>query len=147
MHMTRPILKAAAALGLGLAAAAASAAPGDHFILNWDLDGDGIVTLTELETRRGDVFYSFDADGNDQLDAEEYVFFDEARANDMANEPGHGQGGGMQAADEGMTLAFNDSDGDGAVSRAEFVAKAAEWLVLMDRDASGDITSADFGRR
>lgn len=144
MTLSRPAPKAAATLALVLAAAAAVAAPGDHFILNWDLDGDGTVTLAELETRRGDVFYSFDADGDGRIDATEYVLFDEARANDMANAQGHGPG--LQAAGQGMTRDFNDTDGDGAVSRAEFIARAADWLVMMDRDQSGDITAADFGR-
>ena len=134
------------AAALCLTAGLAAAAPGDHFIMNWDLDGDGSVTRAEIETRRQDVFYAFDNDQNGALDAGEYVFFDQARANDMANEPGHGQGGGMQFADEGMSLAFNDADGDGVVSNDEFIAKAADWLILMDRDGSGDITSADFGR-
>ena len=34
--------------------------PGQHFIEGWDADGDGKVTLAELEPRRADVFYMFD---------------------------------------------------------------------------------------
>ncbi len=133
-------------VGAGLLASAAFAAPGDHFIENWDLDADGAVTLSEVETRRGDVFYTFDADENGVLDAEEYAMFDEARANDMQNEPGHGRSGTMGRAAEGMTLVFNDTDGDGAVTEAEFMAHSKAWLALIDRDGNGAITSADFGR-
>ncbi len=121
--------------------------PGGHFVENWDLDGDGSVTVVEIETRRGDVFYSFDADENGTLGATEYAVFDEARANDMRNEAGHGQGGGMKRAAEGMTLAFNDTDGNGAVSREEFLARSADWLALLDRNGDGSVTSADFGRQ
>ena len=47
--------------------------PGSHFIENWDLDGDGQVTLAEAQERRGDVFYSFDADEDGYIDEEESV--------------------------------------------------------------------------
>lgn len=127
-------------------AAAAQGAPGSHFIENWDLDGDGAVTIAELTQKRGDVFYTFDYDENGLLDAQEYVFFDEARANDMKNQGDQAQGK-MGRVQEGMQMAFNDTDGDGKVSEEEFLAKAAEWLRLIDRDASGDVTSADFGPR
>ena len=127
-------------------AAAAQGAPGSHFIENWDLDGDGAVTIAELTQKRGDVFYTFDYDENGLLDAQEYVFFDEARANDMKNQGEQAQGK-MGRVQEGMQMAFNDTDGDGKVSEEEFLAKAEDWLTLIDRDASGDVTSADFGPR
>lgn len=127
-------------------AAAAQGAPGSHFIENWDLDGDGAVTIAELTQKRGDVFYTFDYDENGLLDAQEYVFFDEARANDMKNQGDQAQGK-MGRVQEGMQMAFNETDGDGKVSEEEFLAKAADWLTLIDRDASGDVTSADFGPR
>lgn len=118
--------------------------PGSHFIESWDVDGDGSVSLSDIETRRDDVFYMFDNDDNGALDAEEYGFFDETRAADMENNAGHGPG--MRRADTGMTLSFNDTDGDGAVTRAEFLAHSADWMALLDRDGDGQVTSADFGR-
>jgi hypothetical protein len=127
-------------------AAAAQGAPGSHFIENWDLDGDGAVTIAELTEKRGDVFYTFDYDENGLLDEEEYFYFDEARANDMKNQGDEAQGK-MGRVQEGMQMAFNDADGDGMVSEEEFLAKAADWLTLIDRDASGDVTTADFGPR
>ena len=125
---------------------AAWSAPGDHFVENWDLDGDGTVILAEIEERRGAVFAAFDADEDERLDAGEYVYFDEARANDMADNADHG-GGRMQRASEGMTLGFNDTDGDGAVSLAEFLDGSAAWLAMIDRNEDGVVTRADFGNR
>jgi len=129
------------------AAGAEGAKPGAHFIQNWDLDADGVVSVEEIITRRGDVFFTFDADENGALDAEEYLPFDAARAQDMADNGGHGQGNGLRRAAEGMTLSFNDTDGNGAVSREEFLAHSADWLALLDRDGDGGVTTADFGRQ
>jgi hypothetical protein len=116
--------------------------PGAHFLENWDQDGNGAVTLAEAEQRRSDVFLSFDANDDGALDAEEYAMFDEARANDMA---GSDAGNGMKRVQEGMTLTFNDIDADGHVSQAEFLARTADWLALIDRNGDGSITAQDFG--
>ncbi|QFS84024.1 EF hand [Roseivivax sp. THAF40] len=139
----------ALAMALTLAVSPAwsqDARPGAHFIENWDIDGDGVVDLGDIETRRGDVFLTFDADDNGALDADEYVYFDAARANDMEQMGAQGAGPAMRRASEGMTLAFNDTDGNGEVSRAEFLARAGDWLAMLDRDGDGRVTSSDFGR-
>jgi len=121
--------------------------PGAFFIETWDLDGDGAVSLAEITTRRGDVFMAFDADENGRLDAQEYVYFDEARANDMQRSGEHGPQNAMRHASEGMTRAFNDTDGDGEVSREEFLAHGPDWFAILDRNGDGGVTSADFGRQ
>lgn len=140
----------AIALAAALLAAPAFAQqgnPGAHFVENWDLDGDGRVTVEEATERRSDVFASFDANEDGFLDAEEYGPFDEARANDMAENGGHGNGQGAMKAADGMKLEVNDTDKDGKVSRDEFLTNAASWIAGMDRDGDGVVTSADFGRK
>lgn len=143
----KPILTSFALLVMAAPVFAENHQPGAHFIENWDIDGDGAVGLDDITARRGDVFHTFDADENGALDAEEYALFDEARANDMANNRGHGQGKGLRRASKGMTLAFNDTDGSGEVSREEFLSRSKDWLSLLDRNADGTVTSADFGRK
>lgn len=118
--------------------------PGAHFIESWDVDGDGAVSLDDIIARRSDVFLSFDANDNGTLDAEEYVYFDEARANDMKHNAG--PGGGLRRAAEGMTRVFNDTNGDGEVSRAEFLTHSSDWMALLDRNQDGHVTTTDFGQ-
>lgn len=124
----------------------AQGTPGSHFIENWDLDESGAVSVEEIIERREMVFNMFDDDQNGMLDAAEYVIFDETRAADMQNNAGsHGRG--ADRMQEGLTLAFNDTDADGAVSLEEFIANSEAWVVKLDRDSDGTITAADFGQR
>ena len=143
--MTRLTALAAFAL-LFPFAAAAQGTPGSHFIENWDLDENGSVSLDEITERRGDVFVMFDQDDNGSLDAAEYALFDETRAADMEINAGdHGKG--RHRIQEGLTLAFNDINADGEVSKEEFIANSAAWVAGVDRDGDGAITAADFGPR
>lgn len=143
--MTRLTVLATLAL-LTPPAVSAQDTPGSHFILNWDLDESGAVSVEEIIERREMVFNMFDNDENGMLDAEEYVLFNETRAADMANNAGgHGNGGGRMQ--EGLTLGFNDTNADGAVSKEEFLERSAAWVAAVDRDGDGVITDADFGPR
>jgi len=146
--MTRPLLRAALlATVLPTVTLAQQGVPGAHFIENWDLDGDGQVTLAEASEKRGEIFYMFDQDESGALDEAEYNLFDETRQADMdANEGGHGNGP-MRAVNQGMMRAFNDADGDGVVTEAEFTARVEDWFNQMDRSGDGVITTDDFGPR
>lgn len=143
----RKALLACALVAVALPALAEDRQPGAHFIESWDVDGNGAVSLEDIATRRGDVFYTFDADENGALDAEEYIAFDAARAQDMDANGGHGNGNGLRRASEGMTLGFNDTDRNGEVSREEFLERSAVWLAMLDRNDDGSVTNADFARQ
>ncbi len=145
----KPVVLTIVALALTASLAVAQQGKrGSHFIENWDQDEDGVVSLAEMTERREDIFAAFDQDDDGFLSADDYVLFDEARANDQANNAGQGsqsggQGGGHNS--KGMTLAFNDVNGDGQVSHDEFMSRTVVWFTQMDRNGNGAIDPADFG--
>lgn len=140
----RDLLALCLALTPVAALAGGDGRPGAHFIENWDLNGDGQVTAAELAEKRGNVFYTFDGDEDGKLTAEEYAFFDDARKADMEGQSEHA-GGRMNTVQAGMEMSFNDVDGDGVVTREEFLGQVDAWLASIDRNNDGVITAADFG--
>lgn len=134
----------ATALVLSAGSAIARDDPGAHFLSVWDLDRDGTVTLAEAQEQRTNVFNTFDENTDGLLDAAEYAVFNAHREKD-AQLNGKGHGGGAQKMHEGMAMAFNDVNADGQVSMDEFLAQAEGWLAMVDRNADGAVTQADFG--
>ena len=128
----------------------AAGTPGAGFFQSWDENQDGMVTLAEITEKRENVFVTFDENGDGVITAEEYVAFDETRAADQANEAqggkGHGNNANRVKPSIGMTLEFNDVDGNSEVSQAEFVGQSGAWFELLDRNGDGAVNSGDFGR-
>jgi hypothetical protein len=141
--------------------------PGQHFLDQWDADSDGSVTPAEVAAKRSEVFAMFDQDEDQTLSAAEWALVDDHMSMEMGQgKDGHGKGMGMghgkgmghgmgmgrgmagpgQAVHEGMTPAFNDANGDGIVTLAEFDAASAKLFPLMDADGDGAVTAADFAR-
>ena len=72
----------------------------------------------------------------------------------MGHGNGHGQGMGMGKGNpepgfmrvhSAMAKEFNDTNGDGTVTRAEFEGATPRWFERMDRSGDNAITSDDFG--
>ncbi|MFT7596366.1 MAG: Ca2+-binding EF-hand superfamily protein [Paracoccaceae bacterium] len=143
----RGIMSVTAALLIATSAYAQQGQPGAHFIENWDMNGDSQVTLAEAQEKRGDLFYMFDSDENGLLNASEYDLFDETRRTDMDTNAGGHKKGAMKGVDKAMMREFNDVNGDGQVSRDEFVSRATDWFTMMDRSGDGVVTTDDFGRK
>lgn len=122
--------------------------PGAHFIEQWDIDGDGQVTLAEAEEKREVIFEMFDQAGDGNLDADDWVgVVEHLAAEEAANGPGLGMGNGPgKFIHEAMTAAFNDTDSNGEVTKEEFVAATKALFPQIDQNGDGAITSADFGK-
>ena len=171
----------ALAAGAGFAQTA-NFIPGEDFMLQWDLDGNGQVTLAEAREQRENIFYMFDQDDDGQFSQEEYAGIDEHKAleREAGKGPGHnlpegmtpgqgqgramGQGKGMGfgkaqgmgqgRAQMGMSefdmpaaeeMRMFDGNGDGTVTKAEFIDSSDLWFQMRDRNGDGALTTADFG--
>jgi hypothetical protein len=137
---------------LALAAGAAPAqtpppVPGERFMVMWDSNADGVVSVEEAQARRAMIFDMFDYEGDGILSPDDYADIDAHMAEDMQNRAQMGAGQGQMAGrmQAGMSVAANDADGDGLVTLDEFLDASPAWLEGMDVNGDGVLTSADFG--
>ena len=117
--MIRMAPMAVLAMMLGLPAQAQDSAA-QKFMSNWDLNGDGAIPLAEARQMRENIFAAFDTDENGRLSPEEYDMFDAARANDMASVSAESRKR-MRRIVGGLARDTTDLDGDGVVTREEFL--------------------------
>lgn len=93
---------------------------------SFDTDGDGKVTLAEIQAKRGAETASVDADGDGKLSAEELVAARLAQAKTRIE-------AGVKAR-----IAAQDADGDGKLSAAEMAAPPAPVKLFEMLDANKD---------
>jgi Ca2+-binding EF-hand superfamily protein len=144
---TLPLLTTMLLLMSGLASAQ-QGNPGAHFIEQWDMDGDGQVTLAEAEEKRGEVFVMFDQAEDGILDAADWAVVAEHMDAELgANGAGGGMGNGPgKLMREAMTAAYNDANGNGEVTADEFTAATKTLFSQIDSNGDGLMTMADFGK-
>ena len=145
----RKALVLAATIAIAASAASAGEQLGAHFMEVWDHDGDGQITLQEASEQRDNLFASFDGNDDGVLTADEYAEFKGAREGDAKEYGGNAQGGpgksGAKLALQGMTMQFNDVDGNGEVSAEEMSGRSGDWLARIDRNDDGVLTVEEFG--
>ncbi|WP_022702687.1 calcium-binding protein [Pseudorhodobacter ferrugineus] len=141
------LLTTAITLTAGLALAQ-QGTPGAYFIEQWDMDGNGEVTLAEAEEKRTEVFVMFDKAEDGVLDATDWAAIAEhlaAETGEKGPAAGMGHGPGKFIHDS-MTQTYNDANSDGTVTLDEFVAATKTVFTQIDRDGDGRMTPADFGK-
>ncbi|MFZ9395398.1 MAG: hypothetical protein ACO25F_04955 [Erythrobacter sp.] len=124
-----------------------------------DINRDGVINQADREARQDERFAKADTDGNGQISREEMKAAQAARADRMRERKGamaqrggeHGGPGGMgdrggkrgKGAHGMMMLRAADTNGDKAVSRAEFEAAAAKRFANADTDNSGSVSAEE----
>lgn len=94
------VIALVAGVGPALAQTNGTAAfvPGEEFMAQWDVNGDGKVTLAEAREHRGDIFSMFDSDDNGSFSEDELKGIDEHKLMELeaGMGPGHNMPEGMQ---------------------------------------------------
>jgi hypothetical protein len=109
-----------------------------------DQDGDGVIVPDEAAARHEEVFAVMDADDSGALTEEEFL------AVRMGPGPGQGTVGPRhEQMMERRTVRFKtmDADGDGEVSKADFMASGQENFEASDLNQDGKVTVWEFRSR
>jgi len=112
--------------------------PGMEHLKAADANNDGQITRAEIEAYRGAKFDEIDKDGNGVLSAEEHAAM-------RGSWGGKGKPGNWDKQGEGKRgkgMMRGDADGDGKITKAEFVAASDRMLERLDTNGD-DIISAD----
>lgn len=152
MSLTR--MATIAALSTALIATAASAETfREHFMTSWDLDGNGAITLQEVQERRDGMFAAFDTNEDGYLDTTERKAMGEMRDAEQASmaeegieRPGMGAGKGHgQAMGQGMGQGHGMGRGKGMQMAAGMgQGHGAQQGGMMNASGDGRIGHDDF---
>lgn len=126
----KAFLTTAATLSCLLTAAvpAATAQTVRETLMEMDSNGDKVLQFTEIETFKGDLFDQFDANGNGVADPDEVATL-RKRSADMR---------GRKAI--GMNPKDADTNGDGVLTRAEFVEYIPQRTLSADSNGDGGLS-------
>jgi Ca2+-binding EF-hand superfamily protein len=131
-----------AVLVSALASAAVNAASHDlaTFVLEYDLDGDGIASMEEFQKERERRFASTDVDHDGGISRDEYV--DEFRARLMFSKP-DAETVTRQIEQTHVRFDVLDTNHNGAISAAEFYHSGWGMFDEHDYNRDGAVSLAD----
>jgi len=127
----------------------------DRLMERFDVNQDGQITLTEVQSVRADHFNQMDVDGNGLVNYEELETFkaqmrEQYQNGAIQNRRGRGQGRGQRGClgngfGTGNRLERLDNDGDGQVSFSEFTANVPLFN-RFDADENGIVTKEELSQ-
>ena len=130
--MMKPLIFAAVAMACaGTALAQAPRQSPLEMLARADTNGDGRITTAEVDVMRGEMFTTMDRNGDGFLSAEDRA--------ERSPPPGAERRGGR-----GQNHMRADTNGDGKVSRAEFMAQPRRGFDMGDTNADGVLDQAEL---
>lgn len=141
MSFLKPTLAGvtAATIFMGAGMGAAQTTSEDRFAL-LDTDGDGYVTVEEIEASQAERFANTDADSDGFLTSEELLAAIEAAAEANGREINSAR---LSRRIERMINRM-DEDGDGQISATEMAARdASKMIERVDSDGDGQISATE----
>lgn len=111
-----------------------------------DANGDGMLNAADREARRTAAFDRIDADGNGAISREEFAARQQGQPGVRGEARGakRGMAMGMMRGMRGMGGGKADTNGDQAVSQAEFAAAALARFDAADANKDGRITADEM---
>jgi hypothetical protein len=143
----KPLLFLAASLGV--ISTSAHAAPHENiaFVKEYDLNGDGQVSLAEFKAKRWVIFLTTDFDSNGTLSQAEYVGEFEARLmKDLSAESDYSRRKEeyqRQMNQAVVRFGVLDTNKDGAMTYEEYLASGLKMFERHDRDKDGFVGDKD----
>tara|TARA_R100000005_G_scaffold96440_1_gene83351 strand:- start:982 stop:1515 length:534 start_codon:yes stop_codon:yes gene_type:complete len=99
-----------------------------------DTDGNGAVTVEDMTVRMQKMFDAMDADKNGAVSKEEAQAFRQQKREEMKGRHG------------ARMLKILDTDGDGTVSKAEFVAASDNRFAAADENKDGALSADELAK-
>lgn len=143
--------------GDGVITSAEAQTKADAMFARMDANGDGKIDQADREARKEDraermaehkakMFAAMDADGNGSISRDEFMSHE--RPHRMGKKDGEGREGrwgGKRGHRGGMMgmMKMADTNGDGAISKAEFQAAHAKHFAMMDANGDGQVTKEE----
>ncbi len=114
---------------------------GERMMARFDTNGDGLISKAENRAMVEARFARMDADKDGMAEAGEAR---KGMGKGKWKRGGERRGAGMGAGGKGKAMAKLDTNGDGAISKAEFDAMSAQRFAKLDTNSDGKIDAAEM---